>query len=58
LRDNETNPIPRAMMSLQGHADFALFGDDYGTPEGTAIGGYIQVDLRWRNSRTLQLLEV
>jgi len=33
LRDNETHLIPRAMMALQGHiADFAVFGDDYGTP--------------------------
>jgi UDP-glucose 4-epimerase len=44
LRDNETHLIPRAMMALQGHlADFALFGDDYDTPDGTAICDYIHV---------------
>lgn len=38
LRNNETHLIPRAMMALQGHvADFAIFGDDYDTPDGTAI---------------------
>ena len=38
LRENETHLIPRAMMALQGHlADFAVFGDDYDTPDGTAI---------------------
>ena len=44
LRDNETHLIPRAMMALQGHvADFAVFGDDYDTPDGTAIRDYIHV---------------
>jgi UDP-glucose-4-epimerase GalE len=38
LRENETHLIPRAMMALQGHIpDFAVFGDDYDTPDGTAI---------------------
>jgi UDP-glucose 4-epimerase len=38
LRENETHLIPRAMMALQGHlADFAVFGGDYDTPDGTAI---------------------
>jgi hypothetical protein len=32
----ETHLIPRAMMALQGHVpDFAVFGDDYDTPDGT-----------------------
>ena len=32
------------MMALQGHlADFAVFGDDYDTPDGTAIRDYIHV---------------
>ena len=43
------------MMALQGHvADFAVFGDDYDTPDGTAIRDYIHVTdlaaahmLRW-----------
>ena len=44
LRDVETHLIPRAMMALQGHvADFAVFGDDYDTPDGTAIRDYIHV---------------
>src|ERR1700761_5802802 len=44
LRDNETHLIPRAMMALQGHvSDFAVFGEDYDTPDGTAIRDYIHV---------------
>jgi UDP-glucose-4-epimerase GalE len=44
LRANETHLIPRAMMALQGHVtDFAVFGDDYDTPDGTAIRDYIHV---------------
>jgi len=44
LRDPETHLIPRALMSLQGHiSDFAVFGADYPTPDGTAIRDYIHV---------------
>lgn len=44
LRDPETHLIPRAMMAIQGHiADFAVFGSDYDTPDGTAIRDYIHV---------------
>ena len=44
LRDPETHLIPRAMMALQGHiADFAVFGTDYDTPDGTAVRDYIHV---------------
>jgi UDP-glucose 4-epimerase/UDP-arabinose 4-epimerase len=44
LRDPETHLIPRAMMALQGHiADFAVFGTDFDTPDGTAIRDYIHV---------------
>jgi len=44
LRDPETHLIPRAMMSLQGYiSDFAVFGGDYPTPDGTAIRDYIHV---------------
>jgi UDP-glucose 4-epimerase len=33
------------MMALQGHVgDFAVFGEDYETPDGTAIRDYIHVD--------------
>ena len=58
LRDNETHLIPRAMMALQGHvADFAVFGDDYGTPDGTAIRDYIHVtDLAAAHVLALKLL--
>ena len=44
LRDPETHLIPRAMMALQGHiSDFAVFGADFETPDGTAIRDYIHV---------------
>jgi UDP-arabinose 4-epimerase len=44
-RDPETHLIPRALMALQGHvSDFAVFGDDYDTPDGTAVRDYIHVD--------------
>jgi UDP-arabinose 4-epimerase len=45
LRQPETHLIPRALMALQGHVlDFAIFGDDYDTPDGTAVRDYIHVD--------------
>ena len=58
LRDNETHLIPRAMMALQRHVgDFAVFGDDYDTPDGTAIRDYIHVtDLAAAHVLALQLL--
>ncbi len=58
LRDNETHLIPRAMMALQGHlGDFAIFGDDYDTPDGTAIRDYIHVtDLAAAHVSALRLL--
>lgn len=44
LRTPETHLIPRALMKLQGHVeDFAIFGNDYNTPDGTAIRDYIHV---------------
>ena len=44
LRDPETHLIPRAMMSIQGYlSDFEVFGNDYPTPDGTAIRDYIHV---------------
>jgi UDP-glucose 4-epimerase len=59
LRENETHLIPRAMMALQGHiSDFAIFGDDYDTPDGTAIRDYIHVtDLAAAHVAALNLLE-
>jgi UDP-glucose 4-epimerase len=58
LRDNETHLIPRAMMALQGHVpDFAVFGGDYDTPDGTAIRDYIHVtDLATAHLSALKLL--
>ncbi|WP_024506290.1 UDP-glucose 4-epimerase GalE [Bradyrhizobium sp. ARR65] len=57
-RKSETHLIPRAMMALQGHlADFAIFGDDYPTPDGTAIRDYIHVtDLADAHVSALRLL--
>ena len=44
LREPETHLIPRALMAIQGHiTDFAVFGTDYATPDGTAIRDYIHV---------------
>jgi UDP-glucose 4-epimerase len=58
LRDNETHLIPRTMMALQGHVgDFAVFGDDYDTPDGTAILDSIHVtDLAATHIAALKLL--
>ncbi|QND70424.1 UDP-glucose 4-epimerase GalE [Tardiphaga robiniae] len=58
LRDPETHLIPRALMALQGHvSDFAVFGTDYGTPDGTAIRDYIHVaDLATAHVSALHLL--
>jgi UDP-glucose 4-epimerase/UDP-arabinose 4-epimerase len=45
LRDPETHLIPRALMAILGHVhDFAIFGTDYDTPDGTAVRDYIHVD--------------
>ncbi len=58
LRDNETRPIPRAMMALQGHFEFAVFGDDYDTPDRTAIRDYIHIiDRAAAHVAALKLLE-
>ena len=44
LHEPETHLIPRAMMALQGDlSDFAVFGSDYNTPDGTAIRDYTHV---------------
>ena len=44
MRDSETHLIPRAMMAIQGYiTDFAVFGTDYPTPDGTAIRDYVHV---------------
>jgi UDP-arabinose 4-epimerase len=58
LRDPETHLIPRALMALQGHvSDFAIFGEDYETPDGTAVRDYIHVnDLAIAHVAALKLL--
>jgi UDP-glucose-4-epimerase GalE len=58
MRDPETHLIPRAMMALQGYAaDFAVFGIDYPTADGTAIRDYIHVvDLAAAHVAALDLL--
>jgi UDP-arabinose 4-epimerase len=58
LRDPETHLIPRAMMALQGYInDFAVFGTDFDTPDGTAIRDYVHVaDLAEAHVTALQLL--
>ena len=44
LHTPETKLIPRAMMAIQGEiTDFAVFGTDYNTPDGTAIRDYVHV---------------
>jgi UDP-glucose 4-epimerase len=58
FRDPETHLIPRAIMTLQGHvSDFAIFGDDYETADGTAIRDYIHVvDLAAAHVRAINAL--
>lgn len=57
-RDFETHLIPRAMMALQGYlTDFAVFGEDYDTSDGTAIRDYVHVtDLAAAHVLALKLL--
>ena len=57
-RDPETHLIARALMSLQGHVtDFAVFGTDFDTEDGTAVRDYVHVaDLADAHVATLRLL--
>jgi UDP-glucose-4-epimerase GalE len=57
-RRNETHLIPRAMSALSGQlSDFAIFGSDYDTPDGTAVRDYIHVmDLAAAHVSALQAL--
>ncbi len=58
LRDPETHLIPRALMVIQGHLDeFAVYGDDYDTPDGSAVRDYIHVsDLADAHVRAIHAL--
>jgi UDP-arabinose 4-epimerase len=41
----ETHLIPRILQSMTGHGPgFAIFGEDYPTPDGTCIRDYIHVE--------------
>jgi UDP-glucose-4-epimerase GalE len=56
-RDVETHLILRAMMALQGYCT-AVFGDDYETPDGTAVCDYIHVtDLAAAHLSVLEALK-
>lgn len=41
--DPETHVIPRAIDAALGRASFAIFGDDYDTPDGTCLRDYVHV---------------
>lgn len=58
LRDPETHLIARALMSLQGHIqDFAVYGADFATQDGTAVRDYVHVaDLADAHVMSLRLL--
>jgi UDP-glucose-4-epimerase GalE len=44
LREQETHLIPRAIMAAQGQiAELVVYGDDYATPDGTAVRDYVHV---------------
>ena len=43
-REPETHLIPRAILAALGHLDeLTIFGDDYPTPDGTALRDYVHV---------------
>ena len=40
----ETHLVPRAILAAMGHLEeIAIFGDDYSTPDGTAVRDYVHV---------------
>jgi UDP-glucose-4-epimerase GalE len=57
-RNFETHLIPRAMRALQGEIDdFCIFGNDYETPDGTAIRDYVHVsDLAATHVQAVEML--
>ncbi len=56
---NETHLIPRAILSALGRIDdFEVFGNDYPTPDGTAVRDYIHVtDLATAHIAALKALQ-
>jgi UDP-glucose-4-epimerase GalE len=54
----ETHLVPRAILAGLGKLDgFAVFGDDYDTPDGSAVRDYIHVlDLAQAHVRALRYL--
>jgi UDP-glucose-4-epimerase GalE len=55
--DPEIHVIPRAIDSALGRAPFAIYGDDYDTPDGTCLRDYVHVtDLASAHLLALQAL--
>lgn len=44
LHEPETHAIPLALRAALGGKEFVIFGDDFGTPDGTCIRDYIHID--------------
>jgi UDP-glucose-4-epimerase GalE len=40
----ETHLVPRAILAALGRGTFSVFGEDYPTPDGTAVRDYVHVD--------------
>jgi UDP-glucose-4-epimerase GalE len=43
LHEPETHLIPNILAALEGGSPLTLFGDDYPTPDGTAVRDYVHV---------------
>ncbi len=39
----ETHAVPLAILAAMGHGTFRVFGNDYATPDGTALRDYVHV---------------
>ncbi len=54
---HETHVIPRLLRWARGAGEFALYGDDYPTPDGTCVRDYVHVtDLADAHARALARL--
>lgn len=54
---DETHVIPRLLRWARGAGDFALYGDDYPTPDGSCVRDYVHVtDLADAHARALARL--